>query len=375
MLKIFLTGDNHIGLKYASHSAADVLCKKRMEAFEGMVQKANDEECALFVVAGDLFENTGGVAKRDIKTLVEMLSRFRGTVAVLPGNHDYYDPDVKVWAAFADAMASYDNILLLTKYMPYTLSVGEDKVILYPAHCTTLHSEPGKNNLGWMKEIEINEDAYHIGIAHGAVEGETIDKEGAYFLMSREELEAIPMDVWLLGHTHVPFPRSFRENTWTAGERIFNAGTHVQTDVSCNTEGVCFIIEINEQKEVKAENYVSGNVRFYRKTIPLSEGEMERKLQEELKNIGDESVVDLILTGAVSEEEYNSRHAMLEKMLGRFIEGTYRDGALTRRITKELIAEEFSETSFLAGLLTKLLSEPKEAQLAYDLIQTLKGGK
>ena len=38
------------------------------------------------------------------------------------------------------------------------------------------------------------------------------------------------------------------------GYKIFNAGTHVQTDVSCNTEGQCFIIEISDKKEIHAKN-------------------------------------------------------------------------------------------------------------------------
>lgn len=59
MLRIFLTGDNHIGLKYMGHGATGtVLAQKRMDAFQNMVQIANEEECGLFVIAGDLFENT-----------------------------------------------------------------------------------------------------------------------------------------------------------------------------------------------------------------------------------------------------------------------------------------------------------------------------
>ena len=56
MLKIFLTGDNHIGLKYMGHGAAGtVLAQKRMDAFHSMVQIANEEECGLFVIAGNIF--------------------------------------------------------------------------------------------------------------------------------------------------------------------------------------------------------------------------------------------------------------------------------------------------------------------------------
>ncbi len=375
MLKIFVTGDNHIGLKYASHEASAQLASCRISAFEGMVDAANREGCELFAITGDLFENTYGVAKRDIQTLLGILSGFNGIVAVLPGNHDYYDADVKVWQYFKDAAASYDNILLLCDNRPYELTLGDCDVILYPAPCRSLHSASGQNNLEWIKNEDIPSDgAYRIGIAHGAVEGETIDNEGRYFLMTRDELESIPVDVWLIGHTHVPFPRDLTE-TLAPAERIFNAGTHVQTDVSCNTEGQCFMIEISDDKTVRAKKYTSGALRFYRRNITLNSESVTQRIESELADIGDNSVVDIILGGAISAEEYAELIPSVEKALARFTEGTYDCYAVSRLISRELIASEFPETSFCAKFLGALLDEPKEAQLAYELLKSLKGEK
>lgn len=375
MIKIFVTGDNHIGLKYASHERAAILAESRVTAFENMVQTANQESCALFVITGDLFENTYSIPKKDIVRLLDMLSRFQGMVVVLPGNHDFYDKDAKLWQCFKDALTPYDNILLLTDFRPYSLRVNGKALTLYPALCTSLHSEPEQNNLGWIKATDIpNDETYHIGIAHGAVQGETIDKEGQYFLMTCDELETIPVDVWLIGHTHVPFPRGLSGEFVPAG-KIFNAGTHVQTDVSCNTEGLCFVVEINEDKSVRAKKIVSGNLRFYRRSIALCAEAMEQTLERELADIADNSVVDLILTGAVTSEEYENRHTIIERTLSRFVEGRYDDYALSKLISKELIDAEFPETSFSAGLLTALLDEPKQAQLVYELLESLKEGK
>ncbi len=196
MLKIFQTGDNHVGLKYASHEKASVLTAARINAFENMVFIANQENCDLFVITGDLFENTYSISKRDVRSLLDMLSCFKGTVVVLPGNHDYYDKDAKVWQYFKDIASNKDNIMLLTEYRPYSITVNEEDVVIYPAHCTSLHSEPGENNLDWIKAENITSDrTYRIGVAHGAVQGETIDNEGQYFLMTRSELESIPVDV------------------------------------------------------------------------------------------------------------------------------------------------------------------------------------
>ena len=373
MLRIFLTGDNHIGLRYAGHEASAELAAARIDAFAGMVNIANENGCELFVVAGDLFERLRGIAKRDVKAVVDALSRFNGTVAVLPGNHDYYSPDAKLWQDFSDCAQAADNIMLLKEYRPYRVSAGDNDVVLYPALCTSMHSAPGENNLGWIKEAEIDPSVFNIGIAHGALEGETIDSEGLYFLMSRPELEAIPVDVWLIGHTHVPFP-ALTDSITEAG-RIFNAGTHVQTDVNCNCAGQCFIIELSDDKSVRARQVETGALRFYRKSLVLSPETMEDTLRRELSALGDNSVVDLRLSGSVTTDEYDARHELLEELLGRFIEGTYSDAELSRLISAEIIDAEFAETSFAAGFLKDLLDEPKEAQLAYELLKSLGEGK
>ena len=373
MLRIFLTGDNHIGLRYAGHEASAELAAARIDAFAGMVEAANENGCELFVVAGDLFERLRGIAKRDVKAVVDALSRFNGTVAVLPGNHDYYSPDAKLWQDFSDCAQSADNIMLLKEYRPYHVSAGDNNVVLYPALCTSMHSAPGENNLGWIKEAEIDPSVFNIGIAHGAVEGETIDSEGLYFLMSRAELEAIPLDVWLIGHTHVPFPPL--TDSFTEAGRIFNAGTHVQTDVNCNCAGQFFIIELSDDKRVRVRQVETGVLRFYRKSIVLSPETMEDTLRRELSALGDNSVVDLRLSGSVTTDEYDARHELLEELLGRFIEGTYSDAELSRLISAEIIDAEFAETSFAAGFLKDLLDEPKEAQLAYELLKSLGEGK
>ena len=375
MLKIFVTGDNHIGLKYASHEQAAALAERRISAFDDMVAEANKENCALFVVTGDMFENTYSVSKKDIKALLDTLSCFKGTVVVLPGNHDFYDEDVKLWQYFKSVMSGFDNIMLLSDYHPYEITANGEEVVLYPALCTTLHSAPGENNLGWIKDTDIPaDDVYRIGIAHGAVEGETIDNEGQYFLMKRSELAAIPVDAWLIGHTHVPFPKNLTEE-FAPCENIFNPGTHVQTDVACNTEGLCFVVEISEDKSVRAKKFVSGNLRFYRRNIAVTADKLKETIEREIADVDDNSVVDLILTGAVCAEDYEDRAAIIAELLERFVEGTYNDYGLSKLISKELIDAEFMETSLSAKLLTALLSEPKEAQLAYELLKSLKEGK
>lgn len=377
MLKIFLTGDNHIGSKYANYGEkATYLAEKRIDAFENMVSIANEEQCSIFAIAGDLFDNINRIKKSDVKSLLEKLSKFHDTVVILPGNHDYYNENARVWKYFSEMVHEYDNIILLTEYKPYTIPWMEESVTLYPAFCTSSHSGKNENNLDWIKKIEIHsEKGYHIGIAHGAVEGETIDTEGMYFLMQRSELESIPVDVWLLGHTHVPFPKNLTENMEKADTRIFNAGTHVQTNVSCNTDGRCFIIQIDDEKKVQTKSVHTGNLYFYRKSVEVTPGNLEKALDHALADISDQSIVELRLAGALSMEEFADKHQIIQNAMARFIEGKYQDENLVKEISQDLIDSEFAETAFSSIFLKALLQEPKEAQMVYDMLMSMKEGK
>ena len=380
MIRIFLTGDNHIGLKYAGYEQGRVLAEHRVDALRNMVQAANEARCDIFAVAGDLFHSRQGVGKQVASEVADILSGFEEQVLIIPGNHDYYSArhdggDSKnIWNHFEAAISARGNILLMTEYRPYELQIRDEQVIIYPGFCQTKHSQPGENNIGWIGGQDIKPDrSYRIGMAHGAVEGQTIDADGIYFQMTRKELEDIPVDLWLIGHTHVPFPQ-LDVDTYREDGRIFNAGTHVQTDAACNTAGSCFVIEVESgdgRKAVRAKRYISGSVRFYRKHVAVRpEESLRAALARELHPLEDESVVDLVLSGPVSEEDYQFRAQIIQSALSRFLDRKFvDDSALYPLITEDRIKQEYSETSFAARLLLKLLGEPKEAQMVYDLLK------
>ena len=382
MIRIFETGDLHIGRTYSNknkHPEGRELAKKRLDAVLSMVETANVEKCDLFVVTGDLFDKTNGVAKKDIRGVVDMLAGFRGIVLVLPGNHDYFPADFipDVWNTFLDASEDKENILLLKQFEPYELTVGDEKIVLYPAYCQ-IDTSP-ENNLGWIKEQEISKDGiYRIGIAHGAVAGHTIDTEGEYFLMTEEELKAIPVDIWLIGHTHVMFPDDITFGYKSVGT-IFNAGTHVQTDVRNNTEGNCFIIEIEKTLDgkatVRAKRYISGDIFFKRCELHIepngSGTELKDAIENAISKLDSNTSVSLKISGTVCREEYENREDIYASTLSRFFEHPHPiDKDLIELISEEFIRSEFSELTFPAKLLMQLVNDPKKAQMAYDLLKS-----
>lgn len=377
MIKIFMTGDNHIGKKYDRYpTVKENLIQSRFDCMRDMVQQAEREQCNLFVVTGDLFDNVSSIKVSDVKQIVEILSKFSGNVLVLPGNHDYYTGEEKVWKDFEKALQNVEhNITLLTEYREYEFEVGEENVIIYPAFCQSKHSK--ENNLTWIKSADIKDDEnYRLGIAHGAIKGVTPDLNEEYFLMTENELLDIPVDAWLIGHTHVQYPATLKETEDTVGHKIFNAGSHEQTSLNNNTEGCCFIITLEKtagKTRVSAHKYVSGKVRYYDLKLDIKPEEATTLKVELLKltaDLEDNSIVRVEITGSVEQEEYENRKKIYNEILDRFLAyDEVVDGGLSEKITLNKIQSEFSELSFAAKFLEKLMDEPVELQMAYNMLQ------
>lgn len=376
MIKIFVTGDNHFGKKYDRYpEIRDRLVDNRFVCFEKMVEKAEQEGCDIFAVTGDLFDNCSSIRKSDIERVVRILAGFAGRVLVLPGNHDYYTGEEKVWKDFDDALRTCDNnIIRLDRFEPYPIEIAEETVVIYPAFCRSKHSR--ENNLGWIKETSVPKNGQiNIGMAHGAIEGVTPDMQKEYFLMTEPELQAIPMDVWLVGHTHIPYPDGLSEDEEIGGYRIFNAGTHAQTDLHNNTRGYGFIISVDKQgdkAQVSAKKYQSGTIFFYDIAVRVSSAEgdsLEALLQEKLDPLEAESVVRLIVTGSVLSEEYSRRQELYKKYCDRFLSWELQDDELHEEITLDRVREEFAESSFAARLMEALQGDQTELQMAYELLQ------
>ena len=378
-MKLLLTGDNHFGKKYDRYpEIREQLIQSRFDCFQDLVRKAEEEECDFFVVAGDLFDNTRSVRVSDVKKAVGILSEFSGSVLVLPGNHDYYNGEEKVWRDFEKALNDCDhNISLLKEFREYTFDINDEKVVIYPAFCQSKHASG--NNLGWIKTAAVDRNAINIGIAHGALQGITPDLKNEYFLMTETELRNIPMDLWLLGHTHIPYPGDLDTLKESSGCQIFNAGTHEQTDLSNNTEGNAFIITAEKEKgkaSVSARKVISGKIRYYDISVhaDVSRGQ---SLADLLKQAADpfqgSSVIRVKLSGTVRKQDYLEKEKICRDVLGEgFLSYEVDDYELSEEITRETIQSEFAETSFAARFLEKLLEDPRELQMAYELIQECK---
>lgn len=368
MVRILTTGDLHIGRKYTNQSTeiSERYSRARIEALHNVLKAAEDQECDYIVIAGDLFD-TRYVPAELIKQVCGILGTSYCPVVVLPGNHDFYEgSNDKLWGRFREHAAA--NTTVLTENTPAVMG----KIKFYPCVCGDKHSE--ENMLGWVAENKDREGEYlHIGLAHGAIEGLSYDNEKRYYYMTRVELERCHMDLWLIGHTHIPYP----DGDVIKGETIFNPGTHQQTDISDNSEGSVFVINVDDDKQITARKIQTGVLRFCKLSLNLKHGQ---SLKEEIDRLtrgldGKSTSVRMQISGIALVEDYEKRGEIYGEFEDRFVKFEPHDMELQKEITQEMIDTETVEGSVENKLLKMYVKEPEILNLAYELIKQCKEGK
>jgi DNA repair exonuclease SbcCD nuclease subunit len=367
-LKIFHTADIHIGMKFNGYpgSLRIALRTERIEVIKRMIQVANDEGCQLFVIAGDLFHSVNGIDKSTKEQVLASLEAFKGEcVVVMPGNHDYDSNMVDLWDSFKKVASK--KILFINQEKVYSLEDYDLGANIYSAPCHAKHSN--KNSLGWIEDEVIDKEKINIGIAHGSLEGISPDPDMKYYFMTRSELHSLPMDIWLLGHTHVPYP-SIRK---VAGERVFNPGTPEPDGLDCKHHGSAWIITIDDNKEIEAHIVDVGGYHFIDQEFKLiKRDDIDRMYHELVNDCPEKTIARLHIRGSVEEDVYVYRQEIYRKLDEDLAYFQYDDDELGIKITREMIHKEFLDNSFPQKLLMSLSEDEEAMQMAYELIKRSK---
>jgi len=368
-LKIMHTGDVHLGRKFSRYN--DELSKKledtRYETLENIVIEANNRSCNLFVIAGDLFDKITMPEKDIIKT-IDILEEFSGdAVLVLPGNHD--NKNIGVWKTFKDNIKG--DILILEDEKSYDLERFDLDVIVYPAPCDNKHSS--ENKLQWIKEVAKRDTTNNeIGLAHGAIKGVSPDMTDDYFTMDKNELRSLNMDLWLMGHTHIPIPKT-NDNDTVFNKKIYNAGTPEPDGFDCKHNGFAWYIEMNSKEDIKAELIETGKYSFEEINREIQTEDDLNDLFEEVKNNKPENkLVRINLTGRIEQDIHDKKNGYYNNIEDVTAYTRINDDDLNIKITKEKIKEEFPEGSFPFQFLNEMIGEDKTLGIAYELIQEVK---
>lgn len=368
LLRILHSADLHIGMSFNNYpeEVRQRLQQARLDSLDQLVEKAQLYGCELLVIAGDLFHSTR-ISKKIINQVHDKLNAFTGEcIAILPGNHDYYDGANTLWSSFLEE--SSDKILVMNEYRPYTLEMNERRMVLYPAFCDSRHSE--KHRLSWMVNDPARDSAsVHIGLAHGSVEGLSPDFHKQYFPMRMAELEGLPMDLWLLGHTHVSYPDPSQQHS----SRIFVAGTPEPDGMDYKGEGHAWLISIDQDKNLQAEAVPMGQYIFidqeYKVASQADLHVIKNSLGPDLSRV----VARIKLQGYV-DEQLRDQVMRLEQELKTqlFYLAAFDCRDLRMLVNEDYIKREYARDGFAYRLLMKLADDPRALQMAYELVEEAK---
>ena len=366
-LRVFLTSDLHLGMKFAQYPAAHAeLEEERFLCLDRMVAEAGATRCDLLVIAGDLFHRVS-MSKRDTERAAQAIRAFPGKcVAVLPGNHDHYSSDDELWRRFRDA--SGDSVLFLDQPRPYSLRAYEIDACVYPGPCLSIHS--ATSAVGWVRGAARDETVrHHIGIAHGSLEGVSPDFSESYFPMKIADLLSCGMDAWFLGHTHVRYPeRPSRQ------DRIYYPGTPAPDGFDCTHSGTAWLIELGDNREISAQPLSTGAIRFIDRILEVNSAEDLAALEDASGGTEPKrTLLRLRLTGRVTREILSTIGPLRARMAERLMHLELHTEDLRETITREAIDSEYPVGSFPHSLLSQLAEEGEQEalQIAHELLQEL----
>jgi exonuclease SbcD len=380
MLKILASADWHLGMKFAGYPGVqDKLAEARFLSLERLVDSANQRDCDLFLIAGDLFDRVS-VGARDVKRAASLLNGFQGKlVAVLPGNHDFYSGNTSaLWSRFNEAAG--DRILLLAEPGFHDLSHYDLDILLAAGPCDSKHSK--SNTISWLRDAvgrkeaaEVQEGTLRIGVAHGSVEGVSPDAQGVYFPMKQAELDHAPVDFWVIGHTHRQHPSDIEWFSGTASPPVLIPGTPEPDGFDCSHGGSAWLIEADEAKQVHVESLSTGTYRFIRREHNLDSIRQLQHLVRELQGTDpDKTCLRLTLSGRLEEHQIFELRRHLEEAEKTFFYARIDDSGVLEKISEKTVEAKFTEGSFPYLLLKRLIADRdfEALQTAYVLLQEQK---
>jgi DNA repair exonuclease SbcCD nuclease subunit len=366
MVKILASADLHLGMKFAGYPGVqDKLSDARFLTLRRLVDMANQMECDLFIVAGDLFDRVS-VSTKDVKRAADSINDFQGQLAaILPGNHDFYSAG-SLWSRFAEAAG--DRVLVLHDPQVYDLRHYDLEVLLYAAPCDSKHGKAGtvsRLNQERPAPSAAGGQLLRIGVAHGSLEGISPDAQGIYFPMKRAELDALPVHLWIIGHTH-------RQQMAAGDTPVLIPGTPEPDGFDCSHAGSAWLIEADPAGTLQTRSLETGLYRFVREEHVLEGAPDLRPLSGKLKGLEPErTLLRLKLSGRLDREELADLRALISEEQASFAYTSVDDSALFERISEQTVEAQFTQGSFPYRLLKELIRERdfEALQTAYSLLR------
>ena len=188
MIKFLHAADLHLDSPFAALPPEKAAARRReqRELLDELVVLCNQEDCALLLLAGDLFD--AEAARRDTwESLTRSLRNCRARVFIAPGNHDFFasgSPYCEEWP---------ENVHIFRDPFPTSVLVDDLNLTVWGAAFTS--SASGPLLAGFRAE---DPGRLNLMVLHGCVDGPT----SPYNPISVEQIAESGLDYLALGHIH-----------------------------------------------------------------------------------------------------------------------------------------------------------------------------
>lgn len=334
-MKFLHTADWQIGMKadFVGASAQQVR-EERLATGRRVVDLAGEEGVEFILVAGDLFEDNA-VDRILVQRTVDILSRFRGPVYLIPGNHDPLVPG-SVWDHPAWGVS--DNLVVLKESVPVEIPGG----LLLP--CPVLDKHARTDPTHWIEPEESG--MIRIGVAHGNVEGlpQAADPD---LPIPRGAPQRCGLDYLALGHWHST--STYEDEAGIV--RMAYSGTHETSRFGERNSGNVLFVEIQspgDAPQVRASRTGKLVWKIVEKEV-VSDGDLHQVRNElNAAEVPEQTLLDLRLKGLFFSNEKDELRHILDITEARFL--------FTRVDTTELIPSP-QDTSWVEALPVGFLQE------------------
>ena len=386
-MKFVHAADLHLDSPLLALSRHDALQVERMrratrEAFERMIDLCIEQEVALLVLAGDLYD----VECPNMQIAVFLRNQLRRLeqkgirAVIIKGNHDAGN-------RITSALALPVNTRILGEQKPETIRF-DDLPVRVAVHGQSFKPGPIAENLAASYPASLR-GYYNIGLLHTSLAGTT--DHDAYAPCTLEELTSHGYDYWALGHIHqravlardpfVIFPGNLQ-------------GRHAK---ETGPKG-CFLVEVDDAGRTTSADFVPLDVvRWHQAEVDLkgrtNEAEMVDGIRAALTqahrdSAGRPGAVRVVLTGRTSlfrhvertphrlrqttlelADEIAGNDIWIEKIINSTIVPGERNDAIPNDETHDLVSimQEIAGNAELIGPLLARELEPLRTKLPGEL--------
>lgn len=194
LIKLLCLGDAHLG-RYPSRVPTDNPLLSVRAVWERAVAEAIDDNVDAVILTGDMADNNNSYfeAYGALQSGISELNQHNIPVVAVAGNHDH-----EVFPRLAESMPD-DNLTLLGQG-----GTWEEEIVKTRSgrslRCVGWSFPSSHYDQSPLGTFNLPQSQYFtVGIVHGDLES-----QGKFAPLAKRDLDAQPVDLWLLGHVHAP---------------------------------------------------------------------------------------------------------------------------------------------------------------------------